>query len=102
MEPTPTVTHEFVALDAGGPLTKEALANGEIDVALLFTSSAEEGTYGWVHLEDDRGLQPVENIIPAIRSDLLDDRLAGALDAVSATLTTETIQPLVGPGHAPG
>ena len=90
-----TVTHPFVALDAGGPLTKEALANGEIDVALLFTSSAEEGTYGWVHLEDDRGLQPAENIIPAIRSDLLDDRLVGALDAVSATLTTESIQPLV-------
>lgn len=92
---TGAVTHEFVALDAGGPLTKEALASGEIDVALLFTSSAEEGTYGWVHLQDDRGLQPAENIIPAVRSEIADDRIAVALDAVSAALTTESIQPIV-------
>jgi osmoprotectant transport system substrate-binding protein len=89
------VTHPFVALDAGGPLTKEALAEGDIDVAVLFTSSAEEATYGWVHLADDRGLQPVENIIPAVRSDVLDDRIGNALDAVSAVLTTESIQPIV-------
>ncbi len=88
-------THQFVALDAGGPLTKEALAEGDIDVAVLFTSSAEEATYGWVHLEDDRGLQPVENIIPAVRSDVLDDPIATALDSVSAALTTESIQPIV-------
>ncbi len=90
------VIHEFVALDAGGPLTKEALAGGEIDVAVLFTSSADEATYGWTHLEDDRGLQPAENIVPAVRSEILNDRITTALDAVSGALTTESIQPIVG------
>ena len=90
------IIHEFVALDAGGPLTKDALASGEIDVAVLFTSSADEATYGWRQLDDDRGLQPVENIIPAVRSDVLNDRMAAALDAVSSALTTEAIQPIVG------
>ena len=89
------IVHEFVALDAGGPLTKDALAAGEIDVAVLFTSSADEATFGFQHLADDRGLQPAENILPAIRSEILDDRIATTLDTVSSALTAETIQPLV-------
>ena len=90
------VVHEFVALDAGGPLTKDALASGEIDVAVLFTSSADEATYDWQQLEDDRGLQPVENIIPAVRADALNDRIATTLDAVSNALTADAIQSIVG------
>lgn len=89
------VVHTFVALDAGGPLTKEALSSGEIDVAVLFTSSADEAAYDFVRLEDDRGLQPVENFIPAVRSEILDARIAETLNAVSAVLTTESIQSVV-------
>ena len=90
-----SVVHQFVALDAGGPLTKDALATGEIDVAVLFTSSADAATYGFQLLEDDRGLQPAENIVPAARSEIVDDRIATTLDTVSAALTTDAIQPIV-------
>jgi osmoprotectant transport system substrate-binding protein len=89
------VVHEFIALDAGGPVTKEALASDEIDVAVLFTSSADETVNNWVHLDDDRGLQPVENFIPALRSDALSDDIAATIDAVSAKLTTDVVQPMV-------
>jgi osmoprotectant transport system substrate-binding protein len=90
-----SVIHEFVALDAGGPLTKEALASGAIDVAVLFTSSADEASYDWFQLDDDRDLQPVENFVPAVRSDVLDEQIEMALDAVSAALTTEAVQAVV-------
>ncbi len=89
------ITHTFVALDAGGPVTKQALASGEIDVALLFTSSADEVSNDWIHLDDDRGLQPVENFIPAIRSEAATDDVVAVVDSVSAALTTDVIQPLV-------
>ena len=34
---------EFVALDAGGPVTRQALRNGDVDVALLFTTDPAIG-----------------------------------------------------------
>ena len=41
---------DFVPLDVGGPLTVEALDGGEIDVALLFSTSSVIGDKGWVVL----------------------------------------------------
>ena len=60
-------TLRFTPYDAGGPLTKAALKSGEIQVALLFTSDADIAVEDWVLLEDDKKLQPAENLIPAIR-----------------------------------
>jgi osmoprotectant transport system substrate-binding protein len=82
---------QFVPLDAGGPLTRQALAAGDISVALLFTTDPAIKTQHLVVLTDDRGLQPAENVIPVLRrvtagrygADLL-----AALDAVSARLST--------------
>jgi osmoprotectant transport system substrate-binding protein len=85
------------ALDAAGPATIGALEGGEIDVALLFTTTPQVEAKGFVLLEDDRGLQPADNVVPVIRDDKVDrygDRLRGALDAVSAALTTEELREL--------
>ena len=82
---------EFKALDAGGPLTVEALESGEIDVALLFTSDGVIGARDFVLLEDDLGLQPAENIIPIIREQILDvygDDLRNLINEISASITT--------------
>lgn len=81
----------FVPLDRGGPLTVAALRSGQVDVALLFTSSGAIRTNGFVLLEDDRNLQPAENVTPLVRREVLarfGDEVAGVLDAVSAALTT--------------
>ena len=81
-------------LDVGGPITVTALESGEIDVALLFTSSGVILAKDFVLLEDDLGLQPAENLAPAVRDEIIDaygDGFRTVLNAVSAALTTEQL-----------
>jgi osmoprotectant transport system substrate-binding protein len=85
---------EFVPLDAGGPLTMEALARGDIDVALVFSSDGQIAARDFVVLEDDQGLQPAENLVPVIRADALNEEIRSLLDGVSAVLTTEKLSEL--------
>jgi osmoprotectant transport system substrate-binding protein len=87
-------TLRFTPYDAGGPLTKTALRSGEIDVALLFTSDADILSEGWVLLEDDKNLQPADNLIPAIRESKSTSQIQAALDSVSAQLTTSELTEL--------
>ena len=82
---------QFVPLDAGGPLTRQALAAGDIGVALLFTSDPTIQAQHLVVLADNRGLQPAENVVPVLRRATAGRYGAGllaALDAVSARLST--------------
>ncbi|MGH9276409.1 MAG: glycine betaine ABC transporter substrate-binding protein [Acidimicrobiales bacterium] len=88
-------TFEFVPLDVGGPLTKAALENGDIDIALLFSSDGAIAKNSWVALEDDKDLQPVDNFIPAVRADAVTPEVTEVLNAVSAALTVEDMQQLV-------
>lgn len=89
------VTHEFRSLDAGGPNTKAALERGDIDVAVLFSSDGAIAANDWVALEDDQGLQPVDNFIPAVRTEVATEEVATVLDAISAELTVEAMQDMV-------
>jgi osmoprotectant transport system substrate-binding protein len=85
---------EFVPLDVGGPITVAALEGGDIDVGLLFTTSGVISANGWVSLEDDKGLNPAENIVPAIRTEVVDaygDDLVALLDSYSEALTTDDL-----------
>jgi osmoprotectant transport system substrate-binding protein len=85
---------EFVPLDVGGPITVAALEGGDIEVGLLFTTSGVISANGWVSLEDDMGLNPAENIVPAIRTEVVDaygDELVALLDSYSEALTTEDL-----------
>jgi osmoprotectant transport system substrate-binding protein len=85
---------EFKPLDAGGPLTTEALANGDIDVGRFFTSQGLIDARGWVVLEDDKELSPAQNIIPIIRKQDSSGKIEDALNRLSATLTTEDLKKL--------
>ena len=80
---------EFRPLDAGGPLTVKALDSGEVDVALMFTTLGVFADKDYVQLEDDKGLQPAENITPIVRTEALNDDVEAALTAVSEVLTTD-------------
>ena len=86
---------EFRPLDAGGPVTTAALENGDIDVALMFTTDGLIAEKEWVLLEEDEELQPAENIVPVIREEVLNDEITSLLDEVSAQLTTEEVTELV-------
>jgi osmoprotectant transport system substrate-binding protein len=81
----------FKALDAGGPLTKTALANGQIDVGLVFSSDGGIAAKNLVVLVDDKHLQTVDNILPVIRNDKATDAVKSALNALSAKLTTDAL-----------
>ena len=88
---------EFVALDASGPLTHEALRDRVIDVALLFTTDPAIEQDDLVALADDRNLQPAENITPLVRTEVLDrfgPRLASLVNTTSARLTTDKLRDL--------
>jgi osmoprotectant transport system substrate-binding protein len=82
---------EFRPLDVGGPITVAALEGDEIQVGLMFTSDGTIVAKDFVLLEDDKGLQPAENLAPAVRSEIIEaygDKFAETLQKVSAQLTT--------------
>jgi osmoprotectant transport system substrate-binding protein len=74
--------------------TAESLLAGSLDVGMLETVDAYLSDGRLVLLEDDRDLQPPENVVPVLREDLLaehGDRLRAVLDRVSATLTSSAL-----------
>ena len=81
----------FRPLDPGGPLSKAALENGDVDVALIFSSDGAIPAKGFVVLEDDKQLQNADNVVPVIRTDKAAGAVRTILDRVSAALTTEEL-----------
>ena len=82
---------EFKPLDAGGPLTVQALLGGQIDVGLLFTSDATIAVRGFVLLDDDKRLQLSDNIAPVVRNEYLSragDEFKKLVNSVAPKLTT--------------
>lgn len=84
---------EFTPLEPGA-VTFEALENGDVDMALLFSTQGIIAEKGWVVLEDDMTLQGSDNLIPLIRTDKADETVTAVLNAVSAALTTEGLTEL--------
>ena len=80
---------EFRPLEYGAA-TVQALSSGAVDVALLFSTDPLIESEGLVLLEDDKGLQSADNIVPLVRSEFAGD-VADALNEVSALLTTENV-----------
>lgn len=82
---------EFKPLDSGGPLTVKALQDGSIDVGNIFSTDSSITSNDFVVLEDPKNLYLAENIIPLIRTEAKNDTVSGALNGVSAKLTTENL-----------
>lgn len=80
-------------------LTAEALRRGEIDVGLLFSTAAALEDESLVVLEDDRGLQPAENVVPVVRRAAVErfgPEVEQALNGLSDALTTTALRTLNG------
>lgn len=77
-----------------GAATVEALKQGAIDVALLFSTDGTVEREGFVVLEDDKGLQAADNLTPLVNEEVLDGEVEELLNAVSAALTTENLTEL--------
>jgi osmoprotectant transport system substrate-binding protein len=85
----------FKALDAGGPLTVQALKNGQVDAADLFTTDPSIPANDFVVLEDPESLFAAQNVVPLIAKSKVTDTVTEALNAVSAVLDTETLTALL-------
>ncbi len=71
-----------------------AIGQGVVDVMVTGTTSGYLAGGDLVLLADDRQLQPAGNVLPVIHGSAVErygTRLAGALDAVSARLTTSDL-----------
>lgn len=92
---------EFRALDAGGPITVAALADGTVQAANLFTTDPTIAERGFVVLEDPQNNFAAQNVVPLINSAKATPQVAAALNAVSAKLTTEGLIELNSQLNAP-
>ena len=81
----------FKPLDAGGPLTLNALLKGQIDVGNIFSTDSAIKKNNLVVLDDPKNLYLAENVLPLIRTEAGNPTVSGALNAVSAKLTTENL-----------
>lgn len=85
----------FRALDAGGPLTVQALKNGQVDAGDLFTTDPNIAADDFVVLDDPQALFAAENVVPLINKDKADPKVTETLNSVSAAMDTERLAGLL-------
>jgi osmoprotectant transport system substrate-binding protein len=86
---------EFKALDAGGPLTVNALKSGQVQAADIFTTDPSIVTNGFVVLADPKSLYTAQNVLPLINKSKVTPAITEALNGVSAKLDTTMLTALV-------
>ena len=86
---------EFKPLDAAGPLTVQALKNGSVQAANLFTTDPFIKANNFVVLADPKNLFGAQNVIPVMTKAKATPTVSAALNAVSAKLDTDTLATLV-------
>ena len=90
---------EFARFEAkpSRDVTAAELKTGEIDVGMIDTTNPNLVKQGeLVQLQDDRHLQPADNVVPVLRREVLDaygPALVRLVNAVSAQLTTKVTRP---------
>ena len=81
----------FKSLDAGGPLTINALKNGQIEAGDIFTTDPSIKADNFVVLQDPKSLYTAQNVLPLISKAKATPGVTKVLDAVSAKLTTDDL-----------
>ena len=82
----------FIAIsDGGGPATVQALTNGTVTAANIFSTSPAIEQSNLVVLEDPENVFLAANVVPLVASQKMSNELKTVLDAVSAKLTTEAL-----------
>src|ERR1035437_9622524 len=85
----------FLPLDAGGPLSVQALKNGQVDAVNLFTTDPSIADNGFVILDDPKNLFAAQNVVPLITKSKVTPTVSASLNAISAKLDTATLGELV-------
>lgn len=74
-----------------------SLEQGRIHLALLFSTMPVIAERGFIALEDDEGIVPVENIVPVFNADILAEYgtdLEDLVDSISERITTDVLMGL--------
>jgi osmoprotectant transport system substrate-binding protein len=81
---------KIIPLDYDSAAAKDSVTKGESQLGEVATTDGALDQEGLVALEDDKGIQPAQNLIPAVSSDFLKDNpdVASVLNKLSSTLTT--------------
>jgi osmoprotectant transport system substrate-binding protein len=76
--------------DGGGPLTVQALNDGDIQLAIIYTADPSVEANDLVSLQDTKGLFLASHVVP-LASDNVNDEAAAVINAVSAAMTPEDL-----------
>lgn len=78
-------------------LVADALAEDEVNIGVLFSTSGLIADEGWVLLEDDMGMLAADNITPVISAELeaaYGETLTTLINDISAAIDTDTLTEL--------
>jgi osmoprotectant transport system substrate-binding protein len=85
----------FTPLAAGGAITVNALKNGTIAAADIFSTDSAIAKNKFVSLEDPKSMFAAQNVVPLVNQSKLSQPMVDACNAVSAKLDTATLADLV-------
>lgn len=85
---------EFKSLDQAGPLTITALKGGDIDAAILYSTTPEIEKDGFVALDDPKSIFGVQNVTPLINTEKVPAKAQGILNEISKKLDTAQLTSL--------
>lgn len=88
---------ELLPLGFASPQTYKAVLDGEADLGQTGTLDGTLADQGLVLLEDDKGIQPAQNLIPLVSEDFLSEHpdVEQVLDDLMAALDNETLGGLI-------
>lgn len=87
----------LLPLGYGSPETYQAVLDGEADLGQTGTLDGTLEEQGLVLLEDDQGIQPAQNLVPAVSTEWLDanPEAGEALEELMAELDNDTLAGLI-------
>lgn len=89
------VFKSFTALKAGGTVTVDALKNGTVDAADIFSTDPSIAANHFVSLADPKSMFAAQNIVPIVATAKLTPTITTTCNAISAKLDTATLAGLV-------
>src|SRR3954467_11267974 len=86
---------QLIPLGFGSPQAKQAVVSGKADLVLTGTTDATLSGLGLSLLQDDKGLQHADNLVPIVNTAAANKPdIQQALDKISQTLTTQDLTQL--------
>jgi osmoprotectant transport system substrate-binding protein len=88
---------KLLPLGYASPQTYKSVIEGESQLGQTGTLDGTLDDQGLVLLEDDRGIQPAQNLVPAVSTEFLDEHqdIQEPLEELMATLDNETLGELI-------